>query len=336
MTLLDSLLSEGEFLSVAYLSAAILVSGSVQRTDTKMIFDLLALRFSCLELTGNAVLAAQEAKSLEDLTSTFYYLDVTDILDGSAEISPEQPPPHHIMPFALRLQALRLQSIGFSDPRRGLTALFDLGLECRENITSSFTPAQEREIWNRRLAEVGIKVVNALIEMGDLECAGRMLASLQPNESDDPGHRMRKALLYLKIGDTTAARNLIERDPGAEVVDPLMQALLSFTEGRYDDARNQFERCLRTDQPAEQLILTKQNLAVAMLYTGNVEKTKAVMQELVGNDHVSQSLIFNLATLYELGSDKSKDLKLALADRLAANDSAPDEPWIRANSTFKL
>jgi trafficking protein particle complex subunit 12 len=73
-----------------------------------------------------------------------------------------------------------------------------------------------------------------------------------------------------------------------------------------------------------------------MLYTGNVEKTKAVMQELVENDHVSQSLIFNLVTLYELGSDKSKDLKLALADRLAAKDSAPDEPWIRTNSTFKL
>src|SRR3954451_13764713 len=53
LTQLDTLLSNGKFLSVASLASLILVSGSVRPNDTKTIFDLLALRYSCLELTGN-------------------------------------------------------------------------------------------------------------------------------------------------------------------------------------------------------------------------------------------------------------------------------------------
>src|SRR5271168_970898 len=49
LTRLDTLLSNGKFLSVASLAASILVSGSVQPNDSKTIFDLLALRYSCLE-----------------------------------------------------------------------------------------------------------------------------------------------------------------------------------------------------------------------------------------------------------------------------------------------
>ncbi len=164
-----------DFLSAAHLAGGILSSGSIRATDIKTIFRLLSIRFSCLELTGNTLLAAQESKALEDLISTFYYYDPPEVPKASS--GEEIAPLEHIMPFSLRLQALRLQSIGFSDPRRGVSALYDLGIECRERVAYPGSSDTDRETWRARLDEIGIRVVNALVEMGDLDCARRTLES---------------------------------------------------------------------------------------------------------------------------------------------------------------
>jgi trafficking protein particle complex subunit 12 len=334
---LDTLLSKGQFLSVASLAASTLGSGSVAPTDSKTIFELLALRYSCLELTGNGMLAAQESKALEDLNSAFYYIDVlpqSSRLEADVTGSPLQ---QHIIPFALRLQALRLQAIGFSDPRRGVSTLYDLGLECREHATLPFITSEERDIWSARLSEIGIRVVNALIEMGDLDCAARTLATLKPsNPKNASTWKMRMILLYLKIGDLSGAEQLLQ---GSNVTDEktrLLQPLFTFAEGQYEDAALAWERSLRSVVSDEEAALIKQNLAVAYLYSGQIEKTRQTMEGLLDEGNSFQSLVINLATLYELSSDRSRELKVALAGRVAQQDANSERGWTKTNVNFKI
>jgi trafficking protein particle complex subunit 12 len=145
----DELLAECDYLRAAHLAGLVLVSGAVGSNDLGTIFRLLSIRYSCLQLSGNVMLAAQEAKALEDLGSTFYFLDFPKDALANEEIVPDTPP-QHIVPFHLRLQALRLQSIGFSDPRRGVSSLYDLGTECREWLAvASLTPNQRLLAWRR-------------------------------------------------------------------------------------------------------------------------------------------------------------------------------------------
>lgn len=334
---LDTLLSKGQFLSVASLAASALGSGSVAPTDSKTIFELLALRYSCLELTGNGMLAAQESKALEDLNSAFYYVDVLPQSSGPEAEVTGSPLQQHIIPFALRLQALRLQAIGFSDPRRGVSTLYDLGLECREHATLPFLTSEERDIWSTRLSEIGIRVVNALIEMGDLDCAARTLATLKPSDPiNDSTWKMRMILLYLKIGDLSGAEQLLQ---GSNVTDQktrLLQPLLTFAEGQYEDAALAWERSLQSVVSDEEAALIKQNLAVAYLYSGQIEKTRQTMEGLLDEGNSFQSLVINLATLYELSSDRSRELKVALAGRVAQQDANSERGWTKTNVSFKI
>jgi tetratricopeptide (TPR) repeat protein len=337
LTRLDTLLSNGKFLSVASLAASILVSGSVRPNDSKTIFDLLALRYSCLELTGNSLLAAQESKALEDLNSAFYYVDQPSRSGDTGDTKAEPPLQENIIPFSLRLQALRLQAIGFSDPRRGVSALYDLGLECREHAASTFVTSEDREVWSSRLSEVGIKVVNALIEMGDLDCATRTLTSIKPsNPKNASVWKMRMVLLYLKIGDIPEAQKLVQGldETGGQA--NLLQPLLAFAEGRYEEAALAWEKSLESGLPSEEAVLVKQNLAVACLYSGQIERTREIMEGLVDEGNSFQSLLLNLATLYELSSDKSRELKVALAGRVAQQEASSERGWTKTNADFKL
>lgn len=232
------------------------------------------------------------------------------------------------MPFSLRLQALRLQSIGFSDPRRGVSALYDLGIECREHVAFSGTSAENREIWRARLGEIGIRVVNSLVEMGDLECARRTLKS---NIADDVSSAtaQRMALLYLKIGDVEKARTV-------QSLPSNFEPLLMMAEGRFEDAAKLWEEQLEAYTVQDGKALIKQNLAVAYLYSGQIERSRDFLDELVNTGESFESLTINLATLYELSSDRSKDLKLAAASRIAAHQKDRNVIPPLTNAAFKL
>ena len=334
---LNELLSSGNFLLAAFLAAAILASGSVSPTDNVTIWDLLAVRFSCLELTGNGLLAAQEAKALEDLNSAFYFVDLTSPNDEDEHHQPIGDRQQHIMPFPLRLQALRLQAIGFSDARRGVSALYDLGLECREHIADLSATQEERRIWANRLEEIGIRVVNALIEMGDLDCARRTLMLLKPT---NPGQGLRwktdLILLNIRIGDLTVAKKLLTEHNDYQSVNASLQPLLMLAEGHYEDAAEAWEHLLDNHPSVEESRLISQNLAVASLYSGHVEKTAEIMERMIEDGNSAPSLVLNLATLYDLSSEKARDHKMVLANRLSKQRGSKDHNWSMTNTDFKL
>ncbi|THC95750.1 hypothetical protein EYZ11_004789 [Aspergillus tanneri] len=275
---LEKLLAEGHFLLAAYLCGTILTSSTISPTDAKLIFALFYTRLACLELSGNAVLAAQESKALEDLSSSFYYVEPT--LEKSESLDAHSHPsyPRHIVPWPLRVLAVRMQSIGFGDPRRGIGGLFEIGLEARREILRPDLTATERQIWKDRLSDLGIRNVNALVEMGDLNAARRSLHNLRASTTEtieSELNTLRKVLLFLLIGDLDAAKNLSSKSNEAEAI---YTPLLSMAEGRYGDAVSEWKAVLENGSRSLDEAIVSQNLAVCLLYTGRLNEVRQSFQ----------------------------------------------------------
>ena len=331
---IDSLLSQCDYLGAAYLSGALLSSGALKATNQRQIFRALQIRYSCLELSGNLLLAAQEAKALEDLGSAFYYAGLIGD-ESAAEHAADRPLPRHIMPFALRLQALRLQSVGFSDPRRGVVSLYDLGLECREHIASTSTSEEHRPLWVQRLEEVGIRVVNALIEMGDLDCARRTLETMKPSDPNATSTwAYRKVMLCLKMGLVAEARGLIDAPNLQQPNIQVLRLLAAVADDRLDDAVSLLTEP-DSDANTDLVALAKQNVALALLYRGEIQKARSLMETLIDEHESFSTLTINLATIHDLTSDQSRELKLALASKIAA-DRQTRQVRSFGNADFKL
>lgn len=331
---LDSLIANCDFLGAAHFSAMCLTSGLVQPTDHTSIFRLLATRYSCLELIRQLLLAAQEAKALEDLSSDFYYVIPTATDTEIEAHNGARPIAQHIMPFSLRIQAIRLQNIGFSDPRRGVTALYDLGLEAREHIASPYTSATDREIWKNNLRSLRIHVVNALVELGDLDCAQRTLAQSKLQDTEEESQwTSRMVLLLLKLGQLDQARAHAETLGPHDRNRTLLLSILATANGKVEDGATLLENVTEEDAPSDLAVLAKQNLAVAYLYAGRILDAKLILEGLVETGHSFQSLIVNLATIFDLTSDKSREQKMRLVNKLASSQTQR-RPF--TNADFKL
>ncbi|KAL4885074.1 hypothetical protein BJY04DRAFT_158927 [Aspergillus karnatakaensis] len=328
---LERLLAEGHFLLAAYLCGTILTSSLITPTDIRLIFGLFYTRLSCLELSGNAIIAAQESKSLEDLSSTFYYID--PVLLATEANDQQTNHPRHIAPWPLRVLAIRLQSIGFGDPRRGIGGLYELGLEARREIMRPDLDPTERNIWRERLSDLGVRTVNALVEMGDLNAAKRSLESLRKTEPVNDSIKSRTVLLLLAIGDVDAARQL--SGPGNTEI-AIFVPLLSMAEGRYDDAVIEWRSLLESKERKLSDAIISQNLAVCLLYTGRLSEARHVLESLVQAQNSFSSLVFNLATVYELCSDKAVQLKQGLVEDIARQPVTGHTNLDRLNVDFKL
>lgn len=267
---LEKFLAEGHFLLAAYLSATILTSSLVTPTDTKLILSLFYTRLACLELSGNTILAAQESKALEDLTSTFYYVEPTPSTTETDDSQKHRAHPRHLVPWPLRVLAVRLQSIGFGDSRRGIGGLYDIGLEARREILRPEITEQERKIWKERLSDLGIRTVNALIEMGDLIAARRSLENLQISGPGAEAMKLRKALLLILIGDMDSAKQIVEESQESDTT--LFKPLLSMAEGRYDEAVAGWQSLLEQQPSRSDKGMISQNLAVCLLYIGQLNE----------------------------------------------------------------
>ncbi|KAJ9661533.1 hypothetical protein H2198_001913 [Neophaeococcomyces mojaviensis] len=334
---IDKLCSICDFVGAAHLASICLTSGLVQPTDYVSIFKLLAIRFSCLELIGQILLAAQEAKALEDLSSEFYYV-VSEVSEAEAEAHGGQRPlAKHIMPFSLRVQAARLQNIGFSDPRRGVTALYDLGLEVREHLASPYTSEREQEVWTVRLESLGMHVVNALIELGDLDCASRTLAQSKPKSADPKvqGRWLsRMVLLLVRLGHVKKAHDYVDQLQVDNSEKEILASLVAVADGDIDEGARLLEKALQNDNDGSEMAnVAKQNLAVVYVYVGRITEARKMLEDLVEEGHSFSSLTINLTTIFDLMSDKARDLKIEMVAKLA---TAQPQSRAFSNADFKL
>ncbi|ERT00686.1 uncharacterized protein SPSK_07539 [Sporothrix schenckii 1099-18] len=360
-TALSDLLASGHFRAAAIVAARQLVA-QPDPTDYARIFSLFYTRLACLLLLDMTSLAAQEAKALEDLNSPFYR--------GEADPNDPSGLPPHLAPWALRVLHVRLQALGFGDPRRAVMSYYELAREARVRIAAALATHDNsvRELWKARLSELGIQVAGALIEMDDMAGAAAHLANLSTPSSASSSSSpttttatlatrridMAKALLWLQLGDVDAARAAMGRDgasqaAGDDTADSpfetgksgdagdlaprVVAALCDMADGEYRTALAAW-RALRDDAPDDEMIGV--NLAVCLLYVGQMQEGRAVLEGLVDAGYSSHTLLFNLSTMYELCTDRAKAMKLNLAQRVADQTHADGQAWEKTNADFKL
>ncbi|KAI9660989.1 MAG: hypothetical protein M1821_009316 [Bathelium mastoideum] len=345
-TPLPTLLAHGHFRAAATAAAGTLTSGAsgvLDPHDGEAVFALFQTRLSCLLLLQLTALAAAESKALGDLTSDFYRERAGEESDGEGTGK-------HVVPWGLRVLCVRLQALGFGDARRGVMGYYELGREARRELGRLVRVKREVEgreermrqvdeeigMWKDRLRDLGVRVADALVEMGDLEGAGRYLSGQQIGEETDGMLRMRMALVWLRAGDVTTARRCLEPSDGevqaGEGELGIMRALVKVADGDFNGALTEWQK-LREEVPENEMVY--QNLAVCLLYTGRISEARSLLEALIDKPASFHALTFNLATIYELCTEHSRDRKLELADRVAAHD--PTElGWEKGVADFKL
>ena len=256
---------------------------------------------------------------MEDLSSAFY----RDAETGT-----------HIVPWELRVLTARLLLVE-KQGSRAVMAYYDLARDARLEIGKA--KGEERAVWKARLADLGLRVANALIEMGDLIGACRHLESLRiEGQGEETMMRDRLGLLWLQIGNLKMARRYIanegdlQRGPYADVLLPL----LTMAEGDHKGAATQYAAIRHSKAPVPNSSTT-QNLAVCLLYTGKIKEARSVLESLISEGCSFPTLLFNLSTVFELCTDRAKTLKIELAERLARVEGT-ETGWERSNTDFKL
>lgn len=172
--------------------------------------------------------------------------------------------------------AVRLQGVGFNDPRKIIMGYYDLARQARVEIAKLngkkiLYDESERILWETRLSDLGLRVASALVEMEDLEGATDHLKKLSSSHSSSQrmNLNLQRAILWLRIGDVEAARACLPGDPEA---DGVVAALSDVAEGSYEDAVNAWQGLCERD-PGNGMY--RQNLAVCLLYAGRMDEVCA-------------------------------------------------------------
>ncbi|KAI4189311.1 MAG: hypothetical protein L6R41_001535 [Letrouitia leprolyta] len=348
---LQDLLHHGHFLTATILAAATLTSSP--SLPTSEIFSLLYTRLACLSVTHHTSIAAQESLILGDLNSPFYFTSSghSDSIDGEPGEKQDC-----IIPWHLRLLATRLQAIGAGDMRRCVQGYYDLAAYARAKYKQS-TTATSKELWQGRLQDLALRTGNALVEMGDLSGAKRFLESLigstmaereEPIDMPQDGAWMGQnkvlkgwlAILCLRMGELEGARRWIDAGTTDDSDSAEQQrahrvydALYSMAQGRYEEAVVRWRDLLK----GQYEIVATHNLAVCLVYTGNVSEATQVLEDMVDQGLAFHALTFNLATVYELRTERAGERKLQMAERVAERlEGKEDVSKVRVNADFKL
>jgi hypothetical protein len=312
---LDVLLSHRRFIHAADKATDILTSGSVSPSSTQQILELLYTRLSCLVIINQTPLAAKEAKPLVDLLAR----ESATYPRPSREVFLSQ------VPWSLRLLLLKLQGLGPDVHRRTIMGLYALSTECRTLAAKAKSENDEAGFatWKSRLSDLGLRVAGELIEMGELETARRhldtlSLAATTENKDEEAKMRIRKTLLLLKLGDVQAAEKSLSSASSSSTTDTdltiQLQILHSLSTFHTSPSTTLSSlRTLSTTYPTNPLI--QHNLAILNLYTNNVVHASEILEALVEKDEVVfPTLLFNLATVYELRTERARERKLDLVD----------------------
>lgn len=194
-TPLPELLQHGHFRRAG--EAALTALFQAPPDDADRVLQLLHIRLVCLVLINHAERAADEA------------IPLTDFL---ARGTPEAQDLLPSIPWELRLLLVRLQSIGANDGgRRGIMALYALAGEVRAQVKEARSEYNddESQIWSDRLCDLGLRVADSLVEMGELDTANRHLETLVNAPVDEVFGR--RALLRARGGDIADAQHCIDR-----------------------------------------------------------------------------------------------------------------------------
>lgn len=301
-TPLAALLQAGFFRRAATVAAAEILatdSGNIEH-----IFHLLYTRLACLVLISKPDIAVQEAHPLIDVLSR-NPAKAKDLLPR--------------IPWELRLLLVRLESIGVPDGGRGgVMSLYALANEARAHITTASAADDTKvELWKARLADLGLRVSDTLVEMGELETARRHLNTLARTSPDELAYR--KALLLIRIGDVSGAQRCLDQmvSSGSKAT---LDVLLLVANGESSLAVDAWRGLMDTEL---EHALAVSNATVGSIYMGNIVGALGGLERAVETLPPFPGLLFNLSTVYELCTERGLERKTALMQQLATRDLGP-------------
>lgn len=315
-TRLEDLLQAGHFRRAAETALIALLASNPG--DADRIFKLLHTRLACLVVISRPDLAADEAVTL------------TEFLNRN---TPEAKDVLPAIPWELRLLLVRLQSIAADDGRRAVMSLYALSGDVRSHLADARSDGDEASmrVWSERLKDVGLKVADTLVEIGEFETAARHLDTLA--NVDEDVINSRKALLSIRVGDLASAKTSLGKvAPGLSK--DIYTALLQTAAGDFSKAVDEW-RALAENHPDNELLA--QNLSACLLYTGRITEARSIFESIARDTTVFPVLLFNLSTVYELCTERAVQRKAGLSQRLAQRTPlASAGGWERTNADFKL
>jgi len=345
---LQTLLESGHFRHAAEKAADTLASSEISPFDIPNILSLYHIRLACLVLVSQSEISAKEARALLDiLAREGASFSRPNSRATSRERSGERFNPLALIPWDLRLLLERLKTVLSNDRRRGIMSLYQLGSECRTQafLAAKTEDAEIKKTWSARLYDIGLRVACELLEMGEFETASRHLQTLEKalddlDEEEKFKMIIRKSLLYLKIGHVEAARACYAGvlDESREAT--MLQALHQMAEADYSSAVETLQS-LNSAHPED--VLVTHNLAVCLLYNGDATRASEMLEDLVkGNSESDEpgrsfpGLLFNLATVYELRTERARDKKVHLVEQVADTRPHDGAVYERLGVDFKL
>jgi hypothetical protein len=216
----------------AAIAAAAALTALPPTASNAEILKLWYTRLVSLCLCNLHGLAAQEIKAFQDLSAPFW-------LDAETGRS--------VLPWELRVLAVTLGN----DPRRAVAGYYELAAECRAVALDATVGAEERKLWRERLQELGVRVANSLVLLGDYKAAVRHLKGLQKTE------RYALPLVYIRAGMIEEARECVKEDK-------VLQALVAMADGEWEAARAMWAE-MQGEMPSV-------NRAICELYLGRLDE----------------------------------------------------------------
>ena len=162
---------------------------------------------------------------------------------------------------------------------------------------------------------------SALIEMGDLEAAGRVVRGWD-RRGESWGRRV--ALVGMMVGGFLEG----ERKGEGEGQRGVMGSLVKLCEGDFGGALDMLE--------GEEGDLAVANRAVVLFYLGRVERAVEVLEGLVDKGRCGGGVTFNLATCFELTRESAGGGKEDLRRRVGEVMAREGRGGERGRGDFKL
>ncbi|ORX91183.1 TPR-like protein [Basidiobolus meristosporus CBS 931.73] len=283
-------------------------------TDLEKILFLWFCRTLSLVKLKMHSLAAGELARLGDLNSPkFNYESYPDLYPEHA--------PGSLVPFELSVLSARLPGF-MGNIEETINRLYKIIFICKKNqlLMRKTENAEEQKRWFERESQLSLMIVNQLIEMKDNNAATLLMDQICRRFKNQPEVWSALGRLYIQAGNLKQAQvafkrveNLAtEQDPLEEVV-LLNSSYIQMAEGKWEDACMTLDRVLKINHknPA-----AANNFAICSLYLGRIDKAIDTLETLIsfapstaGN---SETILFNLTTLFELRSENSLDKKRKL------------------------
>jgi len=176
--------------------------------------------------------------------------------------------------------------------------------------------------WQQREERILLCIINMLILQKDYFLAIKLFEEALTKQPNNLQLLSALAKLQLQLGYLETAQNIctyiesVTPSLDKNIMALMNRGFLAVANNRYEEAVDYFDKIVNLEPDNVAAI---NNRAVCYLYTENLGKAISTLEERIRQDpsNVSESVIFNLVTLYDLASEDIKSKKQLLSKLVA-------------------